>query len=68
MNLKRFYQIQGIFYTILGFLLLINIKSRILGAVIGAREVATSISLFFGVFFLIGGISLIVVTRRILYT
>ncbi|OIO41711.1 hypothetical protein COU56_03535 [Candidatus Pacearchaeota archaeon CG10_big_fil_rev_8_21_14_0_10_31_9] len=64
MDLKKFYYIQGIFYTILGFLLLTNIKSNILGAVVGAKEITTSISLFFGIFFLIGGISLVIITRR----
>ncbi len=64
MDLKKFYYIQGVFYTLIGFLLLINLKSSILGAVIGAKEIATSIGLFFGVFFLIGGIALIIITRR----
>ena len=64
MDLKKFYYIQGVFYTLIGFLLLINLKSGILGAVIGTKEIATSIGLFFGVFFLMGGIALIVITRR----
>ncbi|MBS3072508.1 hypothetical protein J4477_01580 [Candidatus Pacearchaeota archaeon] len=64
MNLKNFYYIQGVFYTLVGFLLLINLKSEILGAVIGTKEVAVSISLFFGLFFLIGGAALIVITKR----
>jgi len=64
MDLKKFYYIQGVFYTLIGFLLLINLKSSILGAVIGTKEIATSIGLFFGVFFLMGGIALIVITRR----
>ena len=70
MDLKKFYYIQGVFYTLIGFLLLINLKSSILGAVIGISaltalaDYTTSIGLFFGVFFLMGGIALIVITRR----
>jgi len=30
MDLKKFYYIQGVFYTLIGFLLLINLKSSIL--------------------------------------
>ena len=64
MRVKNFYLIQSIFYMIIGLLILVNIQSNILGAAIGANEIKTSIGILFGAFFLIGGIALLVTSRR----
>jgi len=65
MKNKKIYGIQGVFYTLLGFLLLFNLKSpNVLGATIGTQEISISIKLFFGVFFLAGGVALLIITRK----
>ena len=64
MRVKNFYLIQSIFYMIIGLLILVNIQTNILGAAIGANEIKTSIGILFGAFFLIGGIALLITSRR----
>ena len=64
MRVKNFYLIQSIFYMIIGLLILVNIQTNILGAAIGANEIKTSIGILFGAFFLIGGIALLITSKK----
>ncbi|MFA6022689.1 MAG: hypothetical protein WC781_01225 [Candidatus Pacearchaeota archaeon] len=60
---NRFFIIQSILSVLLGIVLLINVQTTIIGAVIGPREIENYLSIMFGVFFVIAGIALYVVNK-----